>query len=84
MEKWELLKLGRSIITVFSPQGKTTVDLKEYLRYRDARPKSMNPLVEELMEAAIVPILTDGWEPFESVIDKDGLIFFYIFRRKIP
>jgi hypothetical protein len=83
MEKWELLKLGRSNITVFSPQGKHIDDLKEYLRFRNARPKSVIPLVEENMEAAIVPILTDGWEPFETVVDKDGLLFFIIFRRKI-
>jgi len=84
MEKWELLKLGRTTITTFSSQGKTVTELKEYLRYRNARPKTAIPLVEENMEAAIVEILTDGYEPFESVVDKDGLIFFYLFRRRIP
>jgi len=84
MEKWELLKLGRTTITTFSSQGKTVTELKEYLRYRNARPKTVIPLVEENMEAAIVEILTDGYEPFESVVDKDGLIFFYLFRRRIP
>lgn len=82
MEKWEMLKLGRTTITVFSPQGKTAVDLKEYLRFRNARPKSVMPLVEENMEAAIVEILMDGYEPFEGVVDKDGLTFFYLFRRR--
>ena len=83
MEKWELLKLGRMNIVTFSPQGRNVQDLKDFLRFRDARPKASFPTVEELMDSAIVPLLMDGWEPMESVVDKEGALYFYLFRRKV-
>jgi len=83
MDKWELLKLGRVWITTFTTQGKNVQDLKDFLRFRDARPKALMPTVEEQMDAAIVPLLMDGWEPMECVVDKEGALFFYLFRRKV-
>jgi hypothetical protein len=83
MEKWELLKLGRVYITTFTPQGRNVQDLKDFLRFRDARPKAVMPTTEELMDSAIVPLLIDGWEPMESVVDRDGALYYYLFRRKV-
>ncbi len=80
-EKWELLILSAAAINTFTEAGKSSVDLREYLKKHAAYPKLVMPSVDDLMEAAIPLILAGCWEPVNIIILHSGVMH-YIFRKK--
>ena len=81
-EKWELLILGAAAINTFTEAGKTSVDLRDYLKKHGAYPKLVMPSVDDLTEAAIPLILAGCWEPVNVIILHSGVMH-YIFRKKV-
>ncbi len=79
-ERWEMLVLGAAAINTFTSAGKTSADLREYLKKHNAYPRMVIPSVDDLMEAAIPLILAECWEPVTVVILHSGVMH-YIFRK---
>jgi hypothetical protein len=80
-EKWELLILGAVSINTFTEAGKSSTDLRDYLKRHSAYPKLVMPSVDDLMEAAIPLILAACWEPVNIIILHSGVMH-YIFRKR--
>ncbi len=80
-EKWEMLVLGAAAINTFTEAGKTSTDLREYLKKHSAYPRLVMPSVDDLMEAALPLILAASWEPVNIIVLNSGVMH-YIFRKK--
>ncbi len=79
-EKWEMLVLGAGSINIFNSAGKTSLDLRDFLKKNGAYPRLVMPSVDDLMEAAVPLILADCWEPVNIIILHSGVMH-YIFRK---
>ncbi len=80
-EKWEMLVISAVAINTYTEAGKSSADLREYLKKHGAYPRLVVPSVDDLMEAAIPLILADCWEPVNVIVLHSGVMH-YIFRKK--
>ncbi len=81
-EKWEMLILGAAAITTFTASGRSSVDLRDYLKSHGAYPRLVMPSVDDLTEAAIPLILGASWEPVNVIVLHSGVMH-YIFRKRV-
>ncbi len=80
-EKWEMLVLSAASINTYTEAGKSTADLRDYLKKHSAYPRLVVPSVDDLMEAALPLILAASWEPVNIIVLHSGVMH-YIFRKK--
>ncbi len=79
-EKWEMLVLSAAAINIFTSAGKTSLDLRDFLKTQGKYPRLVMPSVDDLMEAAVPLILADCWEPVNIIVLHSGVMH-YIFRK---
>ncbi len=80
-EKWEMLILSAAAISTYTEAGKTSAELREYLKKHSAYPRLVMPSVDDLMEAALPLILAACWEPLDIIVLHSGTMH-YIFRKR--